>query len=158
MEFNWEEISKKITNAADYTVRQTEKLTAMARLEYKLANTKNKLNQLYQNLGKLKFSEIAGEEIAPDVYAVQYDKIVSMLTSIEEMEVELAKLRNYRFCIACGAKIGNDMIFCPKCGTRQTPVDEEEANTPAALLEAAGEGSKDAEVQIAPENEVQDAE
>ena len=30
MEFNWEDISKKISNAADYTVKKTEKLTAMA--------------------------------------------------------------------------------------------------------------------------------
>ncbi len=128
MEITWEDISRKLTDAADYTVKKTEKLTAIAKLEYKLANKKNKLNLLYQNLGKVKYSEMAGDAVDEIAYRELQEKIRCMLYTIERMEEQLAYLRNYRFCIACGAKIGNDMCYCPKCGTRQVPVEEDEAS------------------------------
>ncbi len=152
MELTWDEISRKLTEAADYTVKKTEQLTAIAKLEYKLSNAKNKLNQLYAHMGKMKFSEMTGETVDAKAYQAVYDKITAMLLLIEELEEKLAKLRNWRFCIGCGGKIGADMTFCPKCGIRQTPAaTEEEAVLPEALPEKAPE--VDAETVIAEQAE-----
>lgn len=130
MEFNWEDISKKLSDAADYTVKQTEKLTSMAKLEYRLASAKNKLNLLYQNMGKMKYAEMSGESVSETAFDEICGKIRELTLVIARMEGELAKLRNYRRCIACGAKITNEMAFCPRCGTRQEPVAEEEKIEP----------------------------
>ena len=121
-----------------------EKLTAMAKLEYKLANVKNKLDLLYRNLGKVKFGEMAGDEVEESAYRELFDDIAQKLITIEQMEEELAKLRNYRFCVACGSKINNDMAFCPKCGTRQQPMEDEEvAVEDAPEAEASEEETKE---------------
>lgn len=149
MDFNWEDISKKLTSAADYTVKQTEKLTSMAKLEYRLASAKNKLNLLYQGMGKMKYAEMSGESVSETAYEEICGKIRELTLVIARMEEELAKLRNYRRCIACGAKITNEMAFCPKCGTRQEPVAEEETAEPeeasAASLPAPEKAPESAE-------------
>ncbi len=151
MEFTWDDISKKITEAADFTVKKTEKLTAMAKLEYKLANTKNKLNLVYQEMGKIKFGEMTGDAAEENAYQTLYDKAVAHILAIEELEKALAKLRNYRFCVACGEKIGTSMLFCPKCGTRQDPADSEETASVETLALPAPDA--DAENTIATEGD-----
>jgi len=145
MELNWEEISRKISSAADYTVKQTERLTAMAKVEYKLANAKNKLNLLYQNLGKIKFSEMAGEQIDAAAYDTVYEKIGDVLLTIDQLENELASLRRYRLCVACGARIANDVVYCPKCGTKQDPEKSETLALSEAEMTGEAEDHTEAE-------------
>lgn len=127
MELTWEDISKKLSDAADYTVKETEKLTGMAKLKYKAANEKSKLNSLYQSLGRLKYAESLGEESEEGAYETIVAQISETLAEIKKMETEMASLRSWRLCVGCGAKIGSDMAFCPKCGTKQQPIAAEPA-------------------------------
>ena len=136
MEF-WEDLSKKLSDAADYTVKETEKITAIAKIKYKLSAAKNKLDLLYQSVGKLKYEEFKGQTGCEELYEGFFAQITSVLEEVKALEAEMAKLRNYRICPGCNQKIARDMAFCPRCGMKQ------EEDAPAA--DAASDNSAETE-------------
>ena len=140
----WGEISKKLNSAADYTAKETEKLTGIAKISYKLSGAKTKLSGLYQNLGKLKYNELRGNEPEEGAYEALIAQIDELNAEITQMETELGVLRNYKFCIACGTKLRGEMVYCPKCGAKQIPLDAEPADEEAPAEEPAEEAAPDA--------------
>lgn len=144
----WGEISKKLNNAADYTAKETEKLTGIAKISYKLSGAKTKLSGLYQNLGKLKYNELRGNQPEEGAYEAVLQQIDDLNAEIAQMETELGVLRNYKFCIACGNKLRGEMVYCPKCGAKQIPLEAEPAGEENAE-EADTAESSDAEETIA---------
>ena len=133
MELTWEEISKKLSGAADYTVRETEKLTGMAKLKYKAANEKNRLSTLYRSLGSLVYARTRGEAVENGAEDALIAQITEALAALAKLEAEMSVLRSWKLCVGCGTKIGAEMAFCPKCGTRQP--------APAAPADAGESGS-----------------
>ena len=127
MELTWEDITKKLSGAADYTVRETEKLTGMAKLKYKAANEKNRLSTLYRSLGSLTYARTQGDAVGEGEEEALIAQITEALAALARLEEEMASLRSWKLCVGCGAKIGADVTFCPKCGTRQQPLSAEES-------------------------------
>lgn len=151
----WGEITKKLNSAADYTAKETEKLTGIAKISYKLSGAKTKLSGLYQNLGKLKYNELRGNQPEEGAYEALIAQIDELNAEITQMETELGVLRNYKFCIACGTKLRGEMVYCPKCGAKQIPLDAEPAEEAPAeeapAEEAEAKETADAEETIAEE-------
>jgi hypothetical protein len=126
MEF-WDSFSKTVSDAADYTVKEAGKLTGIAKLKYRIASTRARLDTLYAGVGRLKYEEQKGT--APsgaNSYDELFAKIETLEAEIVKNENELAKLRNVRLCVACRSVIGIDMTFCPRCGAKQPPAEEPE--------------------------------
>ncbi len=147
----WSEIGKKLNSAADYTAKETEKLTGIAKITYKLSGCKTKLAGLYQELGKLKYAECRGQEAEEGAGEALVARIDELIAEIAQMETELAVLRNYKFCIACGTKLRGEMVYCPKCGAKQLPVPEEEPEeAPAEEAPAEEAPAEEAPVDDAP--------
>jgi len=119
MEF-WDTISKTVSEAADYTAREATRLTRIAKLKYKLAMLKARLDTLFAKLGRVKYDELKGTA-SSDTAA--YDDLITKIDNIKEeitkIEDELAKLKNVRICASCRSVIGLDMAFCPRCGAKQ---------------------------------------
>lgn len=112
----WSEFSKTITNAADQTVKSTEKLTNIAKLKYRLSALTNKQNECYQNIGRLRFAEFNGETVTPDLYEGLFAEAVELDAQKKECENKLFELQDYTCCPQCGHKAQKGMSFCPKCG------------------------------------------
>ncbi|MDD6799718.1 MAG: hypothetical protein PUE85_04795 [Firmicutes bacterium] len=134
----WDDISKKISEAADYTVKETEKLTLIAKLKYKLSSVKNKKDLLYQSVGKLKYEEIVlGKETSEELYDGFFSQITEASDEIAELENTIARLSNRKICEACGYKLTKEMAFCPKCGAKRP--DEQPPKTGETQTEDADE-------------------
>ncbi len=112
----WSEFSKTITNAADQTVKSTEKLTNIAKLKYRLNLLKNKLNECYQNIGRLRFAEFCGEEVTEEMLEGLFAEATSLTEQMKECEEKLYVLQDYVTCPQCGNRVQKGMRFCPKCG------------------------------------------
>lgn len=126
MEF-WDNLSKTVSDAADYTVKEAGKLTGIAKLKYKISTVRARLDTMYVKIGRLKYSESKG---TADDSGCSYNELFETIDSLEAelvgYENELAKLKNERLCIACRSVIGLDMSFCPRCGAKQPEVTQEE--------------------------------
>lgn len=115
----WQEFSKTVSDTANQTVKEAEKLTDMAKVKYRIASLKTKLDETYLTVGQLKYSESCGEKVADEMYKGLFDKISDLSEQIADLEDKLSDLRNLVQCKACGARVSKKGCkFCPKCGEK----------------------------------------
>ncbi|MDD4773293.1 MAG: zinc ribbon domain-containing protein [Eubacteriales bacterium] len=121
----WNDISKKISDAVDYTAKETGKLTGIAKIKYKVVNLRSKRSGLYEEIGKLRYEELRSVPTDDGVIdntieiTALCDAITAINADINAASEELAKLRKFKHCVSCGIRIRPGMSFCPKCGTKQ---------------------------------------
>lgn len=127
----WDDVCKKVNDAAAYTAHEAEKLTGTAKLKYKLMNLRSKESGLYEKLGKLRYSELRDvpAEDGTVNHTVEIDDLCNEIDAVKKeikaIDDELANIQNSTICKKCGARIEKDMLFCPKCGAKQDVPDGE---------------------------------
>ena len=131
------EIGKKTTEA-------TSKITKETKLKLKINENKNKISDLYEEIGKKVYEKHVREENISIKEELQEEcgKIDELSKEIEEARKEILQLNNKRQCPNCYAEIEKDAAFCSKCGhkletievveTEQMPIEEnsEEVDQP----------------------------
>ena len=94
----------------------TKKITDKVTQEYKKNSLKDDIEDLYAELGKIRYSEIS-ENISRSEESVSiYNEIRKLLDELESISEKNEKLT---YCRICGKKIPNDIVFCPYCGTKR---------------------------------------
>ncbi len=125
------------------TTETTNKIAREAKLKVKMTEDKNKIKELYENLGKKVYEgHIREEQI--DVKE-ECTKIDELAKGIEEARIELLTLNNKKICEKCFAEIDKDAKFCPKCGEKQ--------NEEKTTLEKAEEKLEEAKIPEEKQNE-----
>ena len=128
MTFNIDNIKKNFKDVTDKTVKKTNELTTIAKLNLAIKSEESKLSVCYKSIGRLFYTAERDnldntEEIA--TYIMQADKIKATIAGYQK---DLAILRNVVICEGCNNEISNDSIFCPICGlkvNKPAPVEEE---------------------------------
>ena len=107
------DIGKKTTEA-------TSKITKEAKLKLKMGDNKNKINNLYQEIGKKVYEKHArGENVGiNEELNEEFEKIDSLSSEIEEARLEILKLNNKKICSNCYSEVDTSSSFCPKCGEK----------------------------------------
>ena len=127
------------------TTETTAKIATEAKLKIEIAENKEKIKDLYIELGRKVYENHVREENLNIHEFISDDcsKIDEISKQIENARKEILVLNNKKMCKKCFAQIQTDYIFCPQCGEKQT---EEKT-----ILEKAKE--KLEEVDISSENE-----
>lgn len=105
------EIGKKTTEA-------TSKITKETKLKLKINENKNKISDVYEEIGKKVYEKHLREEnlSIKEELQEECEKIDKLSKEIEEARKEILKLNNKRQCPECYAEIEKDAVFCSKCG------------------------------------------
>ena len=105
------EIGKKTTEA-------TSKITKETKLKLKINENKNKISDIYEEIGKKVYEKHVREENISIKEELQEEcaKIDELSKEIEEARKEILQLNNKRQCPNCYAEIEKDAAFCSKCG------------------------------------------
>ncbi len=115
----WDDITKRMSDAASFTKKKTGELTGIAKVKYSIHSEESKLSECYEEIGKLYYAyQRENIDYVAEIAALIAEADVIKIT-ISELKAELAKLQNATICPSCGAKLDNAMIFCPTCGTKQ---------------------------------------
>ena len=114
----WNDLSKTIYNAADYTVQGTEKLAGIAKLKYRLNAVKTKLDLCYRSIGEIKYAEKNGETVTDDMYSGLFSQVDSLEAEKKQIEDKLADMKDYTTCPQCGYRVARGLAYCPKCGEK----------------------------------------
>jgi len=124
------DIGKKTTEA-------TSKITKEAKLKLKMGDNKNKINNLYQEIGKKVYEKHVREESIDikEELKVECEKIDALSKEIEDARLEILKLNNKRLCPNCFAEVEKTAAFCSKCGEK-LEAEVEVAEVPANVEEA----------------------
>lgn len=107
------EIGKKTTEA-------TSKITKETKLKLKINENKNKISDIYEEIGKKVYEKHVREENISIKEELQEEcgKLDELSKEIEEARKEILKLNNKRQCPNCYAEIEKDAAFCSKCGQK----------------------------------------
>lgn len=113
------EIGKKTTEA-------TSKITKETKLKLKINDNKNKISDLYEEIGKKVYEKhVRSEDISiKEELQEECAKIDELSKEIEEARKEILILNNKRQCPKCYAEIEKDAMFCSKCGQKQETTTE----------------------------------
>ncbi len=132
-------------NLGKKTTEATTKIAREAKLKMKITENKQKIKDLYMEIGRKNYENHVREEDIDinEFIKDDFSKIDKFSKEIEDARKEILVLNNKKMCKKCFAEINNDDKFCPKCGEKQT---EEKT-----VLEKAEEKLEQAD--ISPKNE-----
>ena len=71
----WDDVYKKVSNAANYTAKETGRLSELAKVKYNLMKEKAKLEDAYKEMGELYYNQMKNSEYDDKKIALAYEKI-----------------------------------------------------------------------------------
>ena len=112
------EIGKKTSEA-------TSKITKETKLKLKINDNKNKIENIYEEIGKIVYEKHVREENISIKEELQEEcsKIDELSKEIEVARKEILRLNNKRQCPKCYAEIENEAVYCSKCGQKLENVE-----------------------------------
>lgn len=107
------------------TSEATNKITKETKLKLKINENKNKIADLYEEIGKKVYEKHTREEniSIKEELEEECSKIDELSKEIEEARKEILKLNNKKQCSNCYAEIEKDAVFCSKCGQKVQTVE-----------------------------------
>jgi len=120
----WDDISKKVGDAASAVGRGAEKLTDIAKLKYAIVTRQGKLEKTFESIGSLKYDECKNGADNSDVIAELVADADAINAELADLRERLGERTGTARCAKCGAKLAKDALFCPACGAKQSADSE----------------------------------
>lgn len=117
---------KRLSEAAQAAAKKSGELMEVTKINMNITQEEDKIKKLYTNIGKKVYESYLKD---PDNYAQfkeECEAIGSHNENIKKMKARILEAKNLRLCSACGEEIGNDVVYCPKCGAKQEPIKQED--------------------------------
>ena len=100
----------------DKTVKYTGNYTKQVRLKLRMAEKKNRIEDIYTNIGEKIYREyVLGEEVTKDLVS-ECESIDKLSEEVEYCRMEILKLKDKIQCRECHREIHSEYKFCPVCG------------------------------------------
>jgi hypothetical protein len=116
----FDNFAKKVTEAADYTLKEAGKLTETAKAKLAIASKQASIEEELLKIGKYCYDEHADSTLNnSDAIQAACGEIDKLTKELKELHTGLAVLKKYKICPECGAKIDRVMSYCYKCGHQQ---------------------------------------
>ena len=116
----FENIAKKLTDAADFTIKEAEKFTGSAKIKFAIMNKESAIEELYLKIGQYCYDQNLDSSIDNSIpVKAACEEITVLKNELKNLCEELASLKNYKICSECGTKIDREMAYCYKCGHEQ---------------------------------------
>lgn len=115
----------KIGDIANKTYKKTSQKTGEiakeAKLKMKMNDNKSKINNLYEEIGKIVYQKyLNNEEVKINEDLNTYlNQIDELSKEIETYQEDILKIKNKRICENCYSEINLDAKYCPHCGFEQ---------------------------------------
>ncbi len=122
----FDEVKGKLTQAGQSTMQKTQELTEIARINGRITEAKDKINELYGQIG-YEICHSYAQNPLPEV-AELMAKVSELHDSIEAGKERINTIKSASLCPNCGAKIKPNMMFCSECGSK-LPAREQPVKT-----------------------------
>ena len=134
-------LSKKTSEAFETAKEKTSKISGELKLKSKISEYKDKIEQQYQEIGKLVYEKMkVGEDASKEEVTPKCEEIERLKDEIEKAQVEILALKDIKKCSECGTELELKAEFCSKCGSKQPKIEKVEVTveeTPVAEIEVA---------------------
>ena len=107
-------------SAGDFAKNAATKLdnkTQEAKFRFTARELESKLNGYYCSIGKAVYKAYTNGEEAED-FSETFGRIDAVKEEIELLKSRIADMNDSAVCTSCGAYVGKDDVYCPKCGMK----------------------------------------
>lgn len=111
-------VTEIMTKTAKGVAKASETAVDYAKLKIKLSEAKDALDCAYLRIGKLVFNANENDEDNLNEIEKSCDEVREIKGLIADYELELGELSGKKTCPECNARIGEQSVFCPKCGEK----------------------------------------
>lgn len=119
-----EEIVVKVKAATTAFGEKAGQYVDISKLKFKLVELKSDLKSEYENLGKATYeNNKKNTENSTDI-TVCIAQIDNLKLQIEELERQMATMKNKVICHACRSQNEINAVYCTKCGKKISDVIE----------------------------------
>lgn len=111
--------AKASKSAGDFAKSAASKIdskTQEAKLKISVKELEDKLNGYYSTIGKSVYNAEKNCGTIED-FSELFGRIDALNEEIESLKGRIARSRDENVCSLCGAFVGKDDLYCPKCGT-----------------------------------------
>jgi predicted RNA-binding Zn-ribbon protein involved in translation (DUF1610 family) len=126
----FENFGKRVSEAAQAAAKKSSELMEVTKINMNIAQEEDRIKKLYTSIGKKVYESYLKD---PGMY-VQFKEectgIDSHNENIKKMKARILEAKNLRLCSGCGEEIGVEVVYCPKCGAKQEPVNKPEGEEP----------------------------
>ncbi len=139
-----EKISQTAMNMYQSAVKATGKIAREIKLKAKMSEDKRKIQEIYEDIGKTIYEKyLLKEEINAEADLLNpCSRIDCLADEVEELRMELLKLKDLKQCPECHYEIYYDFHYCPNCGYIQEEANRKEANDGPATIVTTDEEDK----------------
>lgn len=130
----FDNLSKKLTDAGQSVSQQTKTMSEISRLNSLISDNRKGISRYCFELGKAYYQAHAEEENCE--FPELIGQIRELLSSIEEAEEAIKRLKGITKCPNCGADVAAQSAFCAKCGTQIAAVAAKPRCCPSCGKEA----------------------
>ena len=111
-------IGKKASEVYQGAKDKTTQISNEMKLKSKLSDEKNKIESLYEKIGKAVYKEFSenGNSFSNDISDICKEVSISE-KNVENINKELLLLKDMITCFNCGESIPKESGFCLKCGS-----------------------------------------
>lgn len=118
------DILDKIGKVAEETCKgaadKTNRLAKEAKFRMKIGEKKNKISDIYEEIGKKVYKHHIEPEIEIENDIKDDCSMIDLYSQeIDEARQEILKLKEKKQCPNCYKQIDEEYKFCPDCGTKQ---------------------------------------
>lgn len=144
----WEDAvlgAKSVTAAVS---EKAGKMVDVGRLRLSAAELSRNIAERYEALGKAVYdAKKAGGEV-DGLIAAGVNGIDTLYARLDDVNMKIARLREKKYCVHCGATVEENAFFCSRCGSRI----ENEQEQPVADAASEAESGTTVEPEVEPEN------
>lgn len=112
----FDDITKNVTKAAKIATKKTNDAINRGKIRFALANLQSDLDELYEELGRLRYDSISLGSPHGSREAAVIRKIDSVKADMEILKAELTRGNPDNTCPECKKPVKKGLSFCPYCG------------------------------------------
>ena len=121
---------KKITDVLYSAARKSGEILENTKISYNISSEKDKISKLQAQIGAKLYKMYQDGESIPASILPDIESIKALEIKIADMEKNVSENKATKFCLECGAKLGLECVYCPKCGCKQAANKDCAESTP----------------------------
>lgn len=125
-------LHKKLSSLAAAATGRANNAIENGKLSLKINNEERKITEFTLDIGELVVDQLDAGSVLDDEIMALYSSIEGARAVIDEARADMEANRRARgLCVACGAKLKKDALYCSQCGTKIETEEPEAAEEPA---------------------------
>ena len=121
----FDDLKKNASEVAEKAAKMTNDLTTLAKLNVSMKTCEAKLDDIYEEIGRLFYGAERNGEDLTEAIAEAVAKADNLKAEIADYRAKIAKLRKFLICDGCGNEIPEESAFCLYCGLKVMRETEE---------------------------------